>query len=920
MKRAPARPRRWALEVGWWALVFFASAAAVRPTLRPPASSLQPYLTAASVWRGHLAWATTRVRLASGEVKWGRFDERKRWIDEPPQRTAPPPDGWTDPDFNDSDWFRECGPFGEVLLQGPTHWPATLATLSLRGSFVVQPSAERTPLTLDIAFSGGVAVYLNGREVLRAHLPDGPLTADTLADPYPDEAWLKPDGSLLRRSYDRDKFAGQFQKRLRTASVVIPADALRAGRHVLALKIHRAPLSEVQFTGRVSDGLAFAQWAPIGLHRLTLTGHGTGDQKMGSDPDDKTSKDQTPFSGPRFQVWNAGAMTKVRAGDCALPDEPLRPISLVAPRNGVASGQVVVSCSSPLIGLKAAMSALKQGEAAVSAQVRYALLDGPGTPPFFDGLAETLAAEVPTSAAGGIQPVWVTVHVPKDARPGEYAGTLSLSGPPTVSVPVNLTVADWVLPDPQDFASFLDLVQSPETLAAAYNVPMWSERHWAAIDRSFELMAQVGCKAVYVPLVRRTDFGNQHGMVRWIKKGQEWEPDLSIAEKYIDLAVKRLGRVPVVVLNVWHSDTGGAYMGGSQYVDVKNVGFPFTEVDPATGGLTEAVGPTWSDPEIVGFLKPAVDGLRVILRKHGIEESMLVGIATDMRPKADAVAALKQVAPDLRWAVASHPFTTRIGDVDVGYLAYVWGIACTPNPYVKPLYGDSRVFGWRNPFLATAFPRFGCSIIGHSLRQDTALPAYRMLLEAAITSPGAHRRQADGRVAGDGLRGVGRLGADFWHVLPARTGQKSAYHLLYLKQGDHAVNLQWSAYHLLSQGPQGALSSVRFEMLREGIQEAEARIFLERAILDGRLDSVLAARCQTVLDERAMALVWARDGSADSPAGWLGFAGPGHRDRTLRLYEAAASCNRSSASPRLPNGAQIERLPHPPEPQSGEVR
>jgi len=62
---------------------------------------------------------------------------------------------------------------------------------------------------------------------------------------------------------------------------------------------------------------------------------------------------------------------------------------------------------------------------------------------------------------------------------------------------------------------------------------MWSEKHWKAMERSFELMGQAGCKAIYVSLVRRTDFGNRHGMVRWIRKGEGWQPDLSVAEKYV---------------------------------------------------------------------------------------------------------------------------------------------------------------------------------------------------------------------------------------------------------------------------------------------------------------------------------------------------------------------------------------------------
>ena len=51
--------------------------------------------------------------------------------------------------------------------------------------------------------------------------------------------------------------------------------------------------------------------------------------------------------------------------------------------------------------------------------------------------------------AGLNQPLWVEVHVPKDAAPGDYKGTITISaeGEKAVEVPVTLTVWDFVLPE-----------------------------------------------------------------------------------------------------------------------------------------------------------------------------------------------------------------------------------------------------------------------------------------------------------------------------------------------------------------------------------------------------------------------------------------------------------------------------------------
>ncbi|MFH1024564.1 MAG: glycoside hydrolase domain-containing protein [Planctomycetota bacterium] len=828
-------------------------------------------LDAKSFWRYHMTWRTQQVKLSSGEIRYGRFLDKNKWIEETQvDRTSSPPGGWTTPDFDDSAWGRERGPFGELRIKDSTHWPATLAEIRLRGTFEVpDPSVA---MKLDVSFSGGVVVYVNGKEAGRAGLPAGALAPDALADAYPDEAWMSPEGKLLTRSYDNGEL---FKKRLRVLSFAIPAAALRKGRNVLAVEIRRAPVNEIQFKGVSKGDTWHACWFPVGLDSIHLSG---GNSK--------------PASSDGFRIWNADSLHRVRATDSGDAGEVLWPIVLAGARNGAFSGQVIIGFPGPLAGVKAQATDLagdKGGVIPVSAvQVRYALFDGEEGDGFFEGLSETPPAQTPKGKDGSsVQPVWVTVHVPKDAKPGVYTGKLIISGPKSTEVPVKISVADWAIPDPLDFVTVLDLVQSPETLADAYKVPMWSEAHWKLMYRSFELMSRLGSKAVYVSLVRRTEFGNKHGMVRWIKKGDGWEPDLGIAEKYIAMAVNRLGKVPVVVLNLWHSETGGQYFGNADQV-TGNVGFPFTEVNPATGELTEANGPVWGDPKIVELLKPAVDGLREILRKHGIEKSLMVGIATDLRPRQDAVDAIRKIAPDAKWVVATHPYTDKIGGVDVGYLAHVWGITCTPNPTKKQDFGDSRAYGWSNPHLTTCFPRYGCWIVGNSLNIFSPLAAYRAVMEAAITSPGKIANfPPDGRLRGLGMRGVGRLGADFWDVLGG-AGRKSGYYELYVKKGDHAVNLRWSVYYLFSRGPDGAIPSTRFEQMREGIQEAEARVVIEKAILGGKLDAATAKKCQDMLDERAMAILWAREGSMYSEAGWLWYVGSGWRDRNARLYALAA--------------------------------
>jgi len=55
---------------------------------------------------------------------------------------------------------------------------------------------------------------------------------------------------------------------------------------------------------------------------------------------------------------------------------------------------------------------------------------------------------------------------------------------------------------------------------------------------------------------------------------------------------------------------------------------------------------------------------------------------------------------------------------------------------------------------------------------------------------------------------------------------------------------------VIAPGERGPLRTVRYEMLREGLQECEARIAIEMALTAGAVDSALAQQCVALLKER----------------------------------------------------------------------
>jgi hypothetical protein len=209
----------------------------------------------------------------------------------------------------------------------------------------------------------------------------------------------------------------------------------------------------------------------------------------------------------------------------------------------------------------------------------------------------------------------------------------------------------------------------------------------------------------------------------------------------------------------------------------------------------------------------------------------------DSQPSREDTRFLHEVSGGLPWAAQRHPAQFRgrkpvgnklvHGIADLCYEAHVYNVRYQFNP------DKGRMYGWRNPELRVFFGR-------HGIPNGSALRV-RVLPEVNIT--------------GD-QRGVGRIGADYWRVI--RNSRKERSGSVYARYPENLWrNLNIDSW-LLAPGPKGPVATARHENLREGVQECEARIFLEAALLDpskkARLGDEFVQRIQTLLDERQRAI------------------------------------------------------------------
>ena len=332
---------------------------------------------------------------------------------------------------------------------------------------------------------------------------------------------------------------------------------------------------------------------------------------------------------------------------------PVVPISIAGTRGGTFSGAVAVQSAKPIAGLQASVGKLSMDGADIpggQVAVRYAAAWGPigGGPGGLDILLESPPAEVAVQKDRALAGVWVTVTVPEGAKAGLYRGQLTVQaeGLPPQKVPVELTVAEWRLSDSQDWRTWIEMIQSPDTLALEYDVPLWSDRHWAMIAKSFQLIRATGSRVVYIPLLRNTNQGNAESMVRWIRrKDGSLEPDYAIMEKYLDLAQEHLGDIDLVVFYAWDAylvlsfrnrsfkerptvdESAGAFVQGQQRQaqqrwDMRQGGLTVTMLDEETDKSEPGHLPHYTAPESRAIWQPVYAELRRRMKRRGLESAM----------------------------------------------------------------------------------------------------------------------------------------------------------------------------------------------------------------------------------------------------------------------------------------------------------
>ena len=246
-----------------------------------------------------------------------------------------------------------------------------------------------------------------------------------------------------------------------------------------------------------------------------------------------------------------------------------------------------------------------------------------------------------------VRPVWVTVDIPSDAKPGRYSSAIVVTakGVGKTILPLEVEVIDQTLPEYTQWIYHLDLWQHPSAVARALNLEMWSDEHFEALKQQMKLLAEAGQKVITTTLNRdpwgSQTFDDYEDMIIWTKdKKGNWSFDYTVFDRYVEMMME-LGikkQINCYSMLPWNNRL-------NWYEN--NELFKVSSINPKSERYEEM----WS-----AFLQDFVKHLK---EKGWLE---ITNIATDERSPEEmeiVVNLIKKYAPELGFAMADNKASFR---------------------------------------------------------------------------------------------------------------------------------------------------------------------------------------------------------------------------------------------------------------------
>ena len=261
-------------------------------------------------------------------------------------------------------------------------------------------------------------------------------------------------------------------------------------------------------------------------------------------------------------------------------------------------------------------------------------------------------------AAGNACPIWISINIPRYVPAGKYTGTIRLqAGAQNYKLPISVTVVNRELPKPEKWAYHLDLWQNPYAVARWFNVPLWSSKHFDHLRPIIRRYAEAGGKVITTSIIQhpwncQTYDPFEDMIVKMKGVDGKWSYDYTVFDKWVEFCME---------------------CGVTEQIDCYTMvpwGYTFAYIDMATASVKN-IECEPGEREYEAFWLPFLKDFAKHLKAKGWFEKTC--IAMDERPTEQMVAArnlVNKADPDfkLEGAVNYSPEVVDIMyDISIGY-------------------------------------------------------------------------------------------------------------------------------------------------------------------------------------------------------------------------------------------------------------
>ena len=211
------------------------------------------------------------------------------------------------------------------------------------------------------------------------------------------------------------------------------------------------------------------------------------------------------------------------------------------------SAQAVLTTQNELQDVSIAVSDLKNGRSIIpAAAVKKYFVREVMAEPFYNKKDSMMVSDRLDPArttqveARTTLPLWLDIHVPAEVKAGTYSGTMTVTTDgKKLSLPLQVQVADRVLPEPREWSFHLDLWQNPYAVARIFDVPLWSKEHFDRMRPLMQLLAAAGQKVITCSVISHPWNGQTYdpfeSMIAKMKQlDGSWRYDYTVFDRWVE--------------------------------------------------------------------------------------------------------------------------------------------------------------------------------------------------------------------------------------------------------------------------------------------------------------------------------------------------------------------------------------------------